>query len=278
MTYRLANVDDRAALVVGDHWFDVDRLSGGALGPDPMAVLARPDELRDLVAGLDSAPPDGRVADVALGPPVPRPRSCFAVGLNYPEHAAETAFEVPEAPLVFTKFPGCLTGPDADVELRSEFADYEAELVAVIGRTARDVEPGDAWGHIAGLTVGNDLSDRALQFAAKPPHFDLGKSRDGYGPIGPVVVAPDGLTDPTDLAITCAVNGETRQADRTSSMIFDIPHLVSYLSRILTLHPGDLIFTGTPEGIGAKQRIFLEPGDVVTTSIEGIGTITTRCR
>jgi 2-keto-4-pentenoate hydratase/2-oxohepta-3-ene-1,7-dioic acid hydratase in catechol pathway len=186
--------------------------------------------------------------------------------------------EVPEVPLVFTKFPSCIVGPTADVELRSETADYEAELVVVIGKVGRDIDAADAWDHVAGVTAGQDVSDRALQFAAKPPHFDLGKSRDTYGPIGPVLVSPDLLDDRNSLGITCDVNGERRQDGTTAQLIFDVPALVAYISSIVTLAPGDLIFTGTPDGVGMVQGLVLQAGDVVTTTIEGIGTMVNRCR
>jgi len=184
--------------------------------------------------------------------------------------------EIPKVPLIFTKFSSCITGPDTVVELRTDTGDYEAELVVVIGSTARDVSADDAWDHVAGLIVGQDLSDRGLQFAANPPHFDLGKSRDGYGPTGPVLVSPDLVPDRDSLAITCEVNGEMRQSDTTSSMIFSVASIVEYLSGIVTLEPGDLIFTGTPDGVGLASGKFLAAGDVLTTTIEGIGTITQR--
>ncbi len=186
--------------------------------------------------------------------------------------------DVPEVPLVFTKFPSCIVGPDADVELRSDTGDYEAELVVVIGVGGRDIAADDAWGHVAGLTGGQDISDRALQFAAKPPHFDMGKSRDTYGPIGPLLVSPDLLTDRDDVPIRCDVNGERRQTGSTAKLIFDVPALISYISSITTLAPGDIIFTGTPEGVGAVSGNFLQPGDTITTTLEGIGTLTNTCR
>jgi len=178
---------------------------------------------------------------------------------------------------VFTKFPSCITGPTTDVELPTRFGDYEVELVLVIGKDARRVPPERAWDYVFGLTVGQDVSDRQLQFAAKPPHFDLGKSRDTFGPTGPVVVSLDSFANPADLAIRSEVNGEQRQSDRTSNMIFDVPTLIAYLSSILTLRVGDLIFTGTPEGVGASSKTFLRAGDVITSTIEGIGTMTNRC-
>jgi 2,4-diketo-3-deoxy-L-fuconate hydrolase len=276
MGYALANVDGRAALVDGADWYDLESVSGGELGPDPMAALAVPERLAESAAALDAHEPDGLLDPTRLGPPVPRPRNVFAVGLNYQAHADEGSMEVPVNPLVFTKFPSCLVGPTADVELRSDLVDYEGELVVVIGRGGKDIDAADAWNHVMGLTVGQDISDRAVQFAADPPHFDLGKSFDTYGPIGPVLVSPDSV-DRERLRIVTEVDGEVRQDATTDEMIFDVPTLVSYLSRVTTLTSGDLIFTGTPVGIGAAQGRFLADGAVVTTRIEGIGALTNRC-
>ena len=240
-------------------------------------ALAAPDRLAALSAELDGRGPTGTVGGAKLGPPVPRPQKVFGIGLNYGSHAAEGGMDVPESPLVFTKFPSCLVGPDADVELRSDGVDYEGELVVVIGPGGKDIDPADAWDHVAGLTVGQDVSDRPAQFAAKPPHFDLGKSFDTFGPIGPVVVSVDEVADRNDLRIVTTINGETRQDDTTANLIFDVPELISYLSHITTLETGDLIFTGTPEGIGAARGQFLADGDVIVTTIHGIGTMTNRC-
>jgi 2,4-diketo-3-deoxy-L-fuconate hydrolase len=279
MSFRFANVGGRAALVdPDDRWHDLERLTGGALGPDPTAaVRAGAAALEAAAVRLGGSTADGELAAAELGPPVPEPRSCFAVGLNYRDHAAESNMEVPQAPVVFTKFPSCLVGPTADVALASGTADYEVELVVVIGRDTRSVSPEDAWDHVLGLTVGQDVSDRALQFAAQPAHFDLGKSRDTYGPTGPLLVSTDAVDDRDDLELWCEVNGERRQHARTSDLIFDVPTLVSYLSSVLTLRPGDLIFTGTPDGVGAATLSFLVPGDVVTSHVEGIGTMRNVC-
>ena len=276
MKYSLANVEGRAALVAEGHWYDLESVSSGEFGPDPMAALPMPERLAALTAELDLHEPSGIVEPERLGPPVPRPRNVYAIGLNYQAHADEGGMEVPANPLVFTKFPSCLVGPAADVEMRSDAVDYEGELVVVIGPGGRDIEPGDAWGHIVGLMVGQDISDRAVQFAAQPPHFDLGKSFDTFGPIGPVMVSPDSV-DRDRLRIVTEVNGEVRQDGTTDQMIFDIPTLVSYLSRVTTLATGDLIFTGTPDGIGFVQGKVLADGDVITTTIDGIGTLTNRC-
>jgi 2,4-didehydro-3-deoxy-L-rhamnonate hydrolase len=278
MPFRIANANGRAALVVGDQYFDLERLSDGLIGPDPMDAVRRSSELHAWqLRAEDGATPDGLLADADLRPPVPNPRSSFAVGLNYRNHAAEAGMELPAAPLVFSKFSTCFVGPLDDVVLNSSTADYEAELVVVIGTGGRNIAANDAWSYVAGVTAGQDISDRALQFAAAPPHFDLGKSRDTYGPLGPVLVSTDSFANPNDIAIVCRVNGETKQADTTASLIFDVPALIAYLSSILTLTPGDVIFTGTPEGVGATKGVFLNPGDVIETEIAGIGAMKNIC-
>jgi 2,4-didehydro-3-deoxy-L-rhamnonate hydrolase len=257
MPFRLANVSGRAALAAGDRYFDLERLSNGVMGPDPMDAVRRAAELHTWQERAeDGATPDGLLADDDLRPPVPTPRSSFAVGLNYRNHAAEAGMELPAAPLVFSKFSTCFVGANDNVVLNSATADYEAELVVVIGTGGRNIAAEDAWSHVAGVTAGQDISDRALQFAAAPPHFDLGKSRDTYGPLGPALVSTDSFTNPNDIAIVCKVNGETKQADTTASLIFDVPTLIAYLSAILTLTPGDAIFSGTPEGVGATKGLF----------------------
>ncbi len=276
MSYSLANVEGRAALVTEGHWYDLESLSSGEHGSDPMAALLIPGRLAELTREVRQHTPDGVVDFSRLEPPVPRPRNVYAIGLNYQAHADEGGMDVPANPLVFTKFPSCLVGPNADIEMRSDTVDYEGEVVVVIGPGGKDIAPEKAWDHIVGLMVGQDVSDRAVQFAAKPPHFDLGKSFDTFGPIGPVMVSPDTVGRGA-LRIVTEVNGEVRQDGTTDHMIFDIATLVSYLSRVTTLRTGDLIFTGTPEGVGATQGKFLADGDVVTTTIEGIGSLTNRC-
>lgn len=278
MAFRLGNVEGRAVLVDDqDDWYDLGTLAADDRLADPMVALAHLDAVHAAGERVAEATPDGIVHEHSLGPPVPEPRQVFAVGLNYRSHAEESGLEVPPAPLVFTKFPACLVGPDATVDLRSTTVDWEVEAVVVIGRGGRDIPAAEAWHHVAGVTVGQDLSDRVLQFASSPPHFDLGKSHDGYGPIGPVVVSTDLLTTPDDLALRCSVNGEVRQDDRTSGLIFGVPALVEYLSGILTLAPGDLVFTGTPAGVGVSTGTFLAPGDVIESTIDGIGTLRTTC-
>lgn len=156
--------------------------------------------LAELSATLGQREPTGRLLEATLGPPVPRPQKSFAVGLNDQAHADEGGIEVPKTPLVFTKFPSCLVGPTADVEMRSDFCDYEGELVVVIGTGGKDIASDDAWEHVVGVTVGQDISDRVAQFAADPPHWDLGKSFDTFGLMGPALVSIDAVGDPTPCA------------------------------------------------------------------------------
>jgi 2-keto-4-pentenoate hydratase/2-oxohepta-3-ene-1,7-dioic acid hydratase in catechol pathway len=218
----------------------------------------------------------------ALGPfgaPVPAPSQAFGIGLNYADHAQEAGLQTPKSPLVFPKFTSCIAGPHDDLVLDNDTVDWEVELVIVIGSGGRDIEPAAAWAHVAGLTIGQDISDRALQFSdPSTPQFGLGKSKPGYGPIGPVVVTADEFDDPSSLAISCAVNGEKVQDSNTSQLIFDVPALVSYLSSVVILRPGDVIFTGTPSGVGATRTPprYLHKGDVLVSEIEGIGALVTR--
>jgi 2,4-diketo-3-deoxy-L-fuconate hydrolase len=277
MGFRFATVDGRAALVHGAHYYDLSAVSDGSLPSDAMTALGHAAELSTIASTLADREPTGLLADVVLGPPVPRPQKSFGIGLNYADHAAEGSRELPKNPLVFTKFPSCLVGPTAEVELRSDFCDYEGELVVVIGEGGKDIPVERAWERVAGLTVGQDISDRKVQFASNPPHFDLGKSFDTFGPIGPVVVSTDDIADPGALRIVTSVNGEERQNDTVSNLIFDVPTLIAYLSQITTLVTGDLIFTGTPAGVGAVQGKFRVDGDMIVTTIDSIGSMSNRC-
>ncbi len=273
---RIANVRGRAAIVAGDSFADICSTTDGRFGPDPQALFAEWDAFRTWAAGrtFTTMTPLDRAA---LGPPVPAPRQVFAIGLNYHGHAVEAGFGIPAAPPVFTKFPTCLTGPYAQVELPTRSVDFEVELVVVIGRRAEAVGEGDAWRHVAGLTVGQDLSERVSQLAGPVPQFSLAKSHAGFGPIGPVVTTVDEFANPDDLEIGCTINGEVMQEARTSDLIFSVPNLIARLSAVCPLLPGDLIFTGTPAGVGAghKPPRFLRPGDVLFSSVEGIGDLRT---
>jgi 2,4-didehydro-3-deoxy-L-rhamnonate hydrolase len=281
---RSANVLGRAAVVLADgRVADIGTASEGRFGPDPSSCFEQWAAVRSWAEG------DGREALAAvarplmpaeLGPPSPTPRQVFAIGLNYAAHAAESGVPRPEFPPTFTKFPTCLTGPYVEVELPSDGVDWEVELVVVIGREARRVAAAQAWSFVAGLTVGQDLSERAVQLRPPAPQFSLGKSFPGFGPTGPWLVTPDEFDDPDDLALSCSIDGEVVQASRTSDLIFSVPLLIEALSGITSLLPGDLIFTGTPAGVGVARspQRFLTVDNVLDTTIEGIGTMTTTFR
>jgi 2,4-didehydro-3-deoxy-L-rhamnonate hydrolase len=276
---RFGNVGGRIQLVVGDGLVDVETASAGRLPADPVAAIERWDALVDWARSADGgSAPAAPLSGAALLAPVPRPRQVFGVGLNYRLHVAEGAREVPEEPAVFTKFPSCISGPSSEIPVGSETVDWEVELVVVLGRAAHRVSVDRAWDHVAGLMVGQDISDRAVQ-VRPPAQWSLAKSFTGFGPTGPLLVMVDDVPDQDDLELGCSVNGEEMQKARTSDLIFPVPELVSRLSHIVTLWPGDLIFTGTPPGVGYARTPprFLHPGDIVTSHIEGIGELRNPC-
>ncbi|MDQ6895740.1 MAG: fumarylacetoacetate hydrolase family protein [Actinomycetota bacterium] len=271
---RIGNVAGRLVVLVAGRAVDVEKASDGEFSADPQAVYDRWDDFRAWAA--DATLPEGDAFDLAqLESPAPAPRQVLAIGLNYREHAAESGYAAPEGePPVFTKFPSCIVGPFAEIVLpEGGHTDWEVELVAVIGRRAYQVSIDDSLSYVAGYAVGQDISERKLQMAATPPQFSLGKSLPGFGPVGPWLVTLDELTDPNDLQLGCAIDGETVQSSRTSSLIYSVPDLVSRLSSSLVLLPGDVIFTGTPSGVGlgrSPQR-WLAAGEELTSHIEGIG-------
>ncbi|MGW2642640.1 fumarylacetoacetate hydrolase family protein [Streptomyces sp. NPDC001348] len=274
---RTATRSGRMCLVTGEAVIDVEQASAGRFSADPLAVFEEWDAFRSWAAKVEPASahgstgPDGSVS--------PTPRQVFAIGLNYRDHAEEASLAAPESPSVFTKFATALTGPDTQLRLPSGRVDWEAELVVVMGRRAEHVAAGDAWSYVAGLTAGQDYSERQVQSVGPVPQFSLGKSFPGFAPTGPVLVTADEFADPDDLAIECLVNGESVQKSRTSSMIFPVAELIERLSAVCPLLPGDLIFTGTPAGVGharTPQR-YLRPGDEVITRIEGIGQLRQTC-
>jgi 2,4-didehydro-3-deoxy-L-rhamnonate hydrolase len=201
------------------------------------------------------------------------PPQVFGIGLNYREHAAESGIDVPDVPPVFTKFRSCLAGPSAVVELPSDRVDWEIELVVVMGRPAERVPEEKAWSCVAGVMAGQDLSERTVQLAGPVPQFSLGKSFPGFGPTGPWLVTPDELPDRDDLRLRCSVDGRVLQDGRTRDMIFSVPELVARISAVCPLLPGDLIFTGTPSGVGMgrQPQEFLRPGTTLVSVIEGVG-------
>lgn len=276
---RIANLSGRLVLLDGERAVDVADASGGRFAADPHAIYARWDEFTAWAASAD--PPAGAVYDpLTLGSPAPAPGQVFAIGLNYDEHAAETGWRPPASePPIFTKFASCLAGPYCEVGVpEGGHVDWEVELVAVIGKPAYRVRAADAWSHVAGLSVGQDISERVLQLAATPPQFSFAKSYPNYGPIGPCLVTVDEFENPDDLEIGCAINGEQMQKGRTSEMIFPVPKLIERLSAVLPLAPGDVIFTGTPAGVGLGRHDprWLQPGDELVSYVAGIGEIRQR--
>jgi 2,4-diketo-3-deoxy-L-fuconate hydrolase len=275
---RVANLDGRLVIVTGDAGheiaYDVEKNSGGQFRADPQAIY---DEWDAFTAWAASARYQDGAAfrPEALRSPVPAPRQVFGIGLNYREHAAESGYDAPAgAPPVFTKFPTCITGPYGEIEMPPDgHVDWEVELVAIIGRRAYRASADRALDYVAGYAVGQDVSERVLQLAAQPPQFSMGKSLPGFGPIGPWLVTLGEIPDPNDLELGCEVNGEPVQLSRTSQLIFSVPALVASLSASMPLLPGDVIFTGTPSGVGlgrSPQR-WLADGDVLTSHIEALG-------
>ena len=276
---RFGNVGGRMQLVVGEGLVDVEEASGGRLPAGPVAALEQWDALIEWARSGDGASaPSVPLVGAGLQGPVPRPRQVFGVGLNYRLHVAEGGRDVPAEPAVFTKFPSCISGPTSEIPVGSETVDWEVELVVALGRTAHRVGVDRAWDHVAGLMVGQDISDRAVQMRP-PAQWSLAKSFTGFGPTGPFLVTADDVPDRDDLELGCSVNGEEVQKARTSDLIFPVPELVSRLSHIVTLWPGDLIFSGTPSGVGYARTPprFLHAGDVLTSYIEGIGELRNPC-
>jgi 2-keto-4-pentenoate hydratase/2-oxohepta-3-ene-1,7-dioic acid hydratase in catechol pathway len=276
---RLANLESRATIVVDDGIVDVARASNGAFSASLDKCLGQLDKLD---AWYRSAQPTltERVAiedfakDVRLGAVV-SPQQVFAIGLNYRQHAAETGVEVPKEPMVFTKFASSLCGPNAEVPIPGPSTDYEGELVVVIGTTLRNVDATDALDGVAGYCVGQDYSERDLQNRGTRPQFSLAKSFKNFAPLGPWITTADEIPNPNTLSIVTRVNGETMQDSNTSDMVFSVAELIAYLSSVCELRRGDVMFTGTPAGVGQARKppIFLKPGDEIETTIEGLGTI-----
>jgi len=228
------------------------------------AAAGRPDLCRPL-------------ADVTLGPCVVGAQKLLCIGVNYRSHAGETGAQVPAVPIVFSKFANALSGHGRPVALpaAAEQYDYEVELAVVMGRRARVVPEAEALSYVLGYCCANDLSARDLQF--RTSQWLLGKTSDGFLPLGPYLVTADEVPDPQALRLRCWVDGELRQDAGTAEMVFPVAALISYLSRYMTLEPGDVICTGTPEGVilGHKEKAWLRPGNEVTVEVEGLGRLTT---
>lgn len=279
---KFVNIHGRSHIEVAErHYVDVERASGGRLPSDPKNAI---EVWQDLVAwnkakGWSSADIfEAQESD--FGPPVPMPGQIFAVGLNYSEHAKESRMVGNNStPLTFTKFRSSVCGPQTKLSLPTNTVDWEIELVVVIGRSARCLSPESAWDAVAGLTLGQDISERTLQMAGSPPQFSLGKSYPGFAPIGPALVTLDEFDDPTDIDLICDIDGEVVQSGNTRDLTYGIPELIAHYSAICTLSPGDLIFTGTPEGVGMgrKPERYLQAGEVLTSRSPRIGRLVQTC-
>ncbi|RKN84320.1 FAA hydrolase family protein [Paenibacillus ginsengarvi] len=247
-------------------------IEGGAAARTAVEAYVREAEA-DSAAWLDAA-------SVTYGSCVTAPQKIICVGLNYRKHAEETNAKIPEFPILFNKFNNTLNGHGHDVELpiSSSEVDYEAELAIVIGRRTKHVSEEQALDSVFGYCNADDLSARDLQLRTN--QWMLGKVCDGFTPLGPELVTADEIPDPNNLKISCTVNGEVRQSSNTSDMIFNCKQIISYISRHFTLMPGDVILTGTPEGVvlgyPPEKRVYLQPGDVVTVEIEKLGSITNK--
>jgi 2-keto-4-pentenoate hydratase/2-oxohepta-3-ene-1,7-dioic acid hydratase in catechol pathway len=245
---------------------------------DALATIAGDELSPGWIAKLQELDPEKLpilMTERRIGPPIPRPLNFVCIGLNYADHAAETGGKIPKEPIVFLKSLSAFSGPYDDIKIPrgSEKTDWEAELGVVIGSRASYVSEADAMEHVAGFCVVNDVSERSYQME-RAGTWDKGKGCDTFGPVGPYLVTKDEIPDVHDLAVWTDVDGERMQDGNTKTMIFDVKTLVSYVSQFFVLHPGDIIATGTPPGVGLGKKpepIFLRPGQEVRVGVQGLG-------
>ncbi|MFF7865487.1 fumarylacetoacetate hydrolase family protein [Streptomyces qaidamensis] len=274
---KLANLAGRPVVVRNDRALDIADASKGAIEPrlEVLADLSLQDELRTLAERAAEA--DWREFDPRELGRVAKPYKAIGVALNYRAHAEESNLPVPDEPSVFAKFASSVVGPyDAIVvEPQYDKVDYEAELVVVMGRTGKNISQADAWSYVAGVTAGQDISDRKEQWRKPINQFTLPKSYDTFSPIGPYLVTLDEFEDPDDIEVAGWVDDLEVQRGRTSDLIFSVPELIAWLSKRVTFEPGDLIFTGTPAGCGVRRtpRLYLTEGKVLRTEVTGVGTM-----
>lgn len=270
---KIANLNGRAMVVLNGQLIDIERASGGSLPSDPMEILTRLQEVAKLdLSKAKGVPLDGN----RLGPPVPRPSKILAAAGNYSDHVKEAGAEDPGEPNLFAKLPSALIGPRDPICIpggRTQI-DWEVELVVVIGKQGRNIREEDAWSHVAGVTCGQDISDREEQFRAFQ-QYTIAKSFDTYAPTGPYLITVDELENRDNVALRSYLDGEEMQNGATGKLIFSVPKLIAWASRACTLEAGDLFFTGTPGGVGAfrKPPRWLTPGVVLRSEIQGVGTM-----
>lgn len=241
------------------------------------ALLSQTDGLLRAAAASEKGAEAGQFITGRLRAPIVSPGKVICIGLNYRDHAIESGAEIPTEPVCFGKFSQTIVGPDDPIKLPrvSSEVDYEAELVVVIGREGKHISEDDAMSYVAGYMNGHDVSARDWQAGRPGGQWLLGKTPDTFAPTGPWLVTADEVPDPHKLSIALRLNGETMQDSSTAQLIFNINQLIAHLSQLITLQPGDVIFTGTPPGVGAARKppVFLKPGDVAEVEIEGLGTL-----
>ncbi|MET9522475.1 fumarylacetoacetate hydrolase family protein [Streptomyces coeruleorubidus] len=274
---KLANLAGRPVVVRDDRALDIADASKGAIEPrlEVLCDLSLQDELRTLAERAAEA--DWREFDPRELGRVAKPYKAIGVALNYRAHAEESNLPVPDEPSVFAKFASSVVGPYDAIVVDPQYdkVDYEAELVVVMGRTGKNISQADAWSYVAGVTAGQDISDRKEQWRKPINQFTLPKSYDTFSPIGPYLVTLDEFEDPDDIEVAGWVDDLEVQRGRTSDLIFSVPELIAWLSKRVTFEPGDLIFTGTPAGCGVRRtpRLYLTEGKVLRTEVTCVGTM-----
>lgn len=283
VSYQLNKNSPLLGILQNEKILNLADASQGQLPDDMLSFLQLGDSAMEKARSLDAEHQgDIPLSSVELLAPVPNPSKVVAIGLNYLDHVRECNLPMPEVATMFCKFPSSIIGSEADIcwpDSLTEKVDYEAELAMVIGKAAKDVNEVDAFDYIAGYTICNDVSARDLQL--RPGDQWLrGKCIDTFCPLGPYLVTRDEIADPNQLAIQCRLNGATMQDSNTDQMIYRIPYLIQYLSQAFTLLPGDIIITGTPNGVGAFRDppIWLKDGDRLEVEIEGLGCLSNSCR
>ncbi|QDU45863.1 Ureidoglycolate lyase [Symmachiella dynata] len=271
------NAGNRAVAVIENQYVDL-QAADPTLANDMAGLLAElPQNLKKIEDAAERASAAGEFVTGELLAPITRPGKVICIGLNYRDHAVESNAPIPDEPICFSKFSSSVIGPEETIELPAacKTVDYEAELVVVIGRGGRNISREDAFAHVAGYTVGNDVSARDWQIGRPGGQWLLGKTPDTFAPIGPYVVTADKIENPSDLAISLRLNGETMQDSSTKELIFGVDEIIAHISQLFSLEPGDIIFTGTPPGVGMARKppVFLKDGDVTEVEIEGLGVL-----
>lgn len=268
----------RAAVQQGDHFIDV-HATDPHLPPSVREILAGGPAMLQAVAALAKKPEaiKQEASKVKYYAPVHDPRKIICVGLNYKDHAAESGAPIPKEPILFSKYPTALIGHNENIVLPpvSQEVDYEAELVIVVGKRGKNISRETALDYVAGYTIGHDVSARDWQLKKDGKQWMVGKTFDTFAPAGPTLVTADEVGDPHNLAIKLRLNGQTMQDSSTAQLIFRVEDILAYLAQVFTLEPGDLIYTGTPPGVGfaRKPPVFLKAGDVVEVEIEKLGVL-----